>query len=123
MLLCSAFRLSANDTAILGLYLRLAVVVVPPDLASIGVPPLSRESHGGHGESTSSVCVDREDESCGRLPQQQQQQPQHHYSPSLRSSYLAARDYIDTFCLWTDVVVLLVGLEALQTLPVPRSGE
>ena len=118
-MLCSAFRLSANDTAILGLYLRLTVVVVPPDLASIGVPPLSRESHGGHGESTSSVCVDREDESCGKLPQQQQP----HHSPSLRSSYLAARDYIDTFCLWTDVVVLLVGLEALQTLPVPRSGE
>ena len=123
-MLCSAFRLSANDTAILGLYLRLTVVVVPPDLASIGVPPQSRESHDGHdSERTSSVCVDREDESCGRLPQQQQQQPQHHYSPSLRSSYLAARDYIDTFCLWTDVVVLLVGLEALQTLPVPRSGE
>jgi len=57
--------------------------------------------------------MDREDESCGKQQ----------HSPSLRSSYLAARDYIDTFCLWTDVVVLLVGLEALQALPVPRSGE
>ena len=118
-MLCSAFRLSANDTAILGLYLRLTVVVVPPDLASIDVSQ-RRESQDGHdNESTSSVCVDREDESCGKLPQQQQP----HHSPSLRSSYLAARDYIDTFCLWTDVVVLLVGLEALQALPVPRSGE
>ena len=38
MLMCSMFRRRANDSAILGLYLRLAVIAVPSDLASIGLP-------------------------------------------------------------------------------------
>ena len=131
MLMCSMFRRRANDSAILGLYLRLAVIAVPSDLASIGLPQ-DRDVDGKGDDSggESSVCEDHEGRACVKpLPQQHRHQHQHHHQqqqqppPSLRSSFLAARDYLDTFCLWTDVVVLLAGLEALGALPVPRAGE
>jgi hypothetical protein len=83
------------DARVLGLYLRMMVLPVPPDLAT------ETQDH-----LTPAVAVGAVDGVCGVKPGIGKGTLG---VPAMRSALLAARDWLDAYAQWSDVVVLLVG--------------
>ena len=80
----------------LGLYLRMMVLPVPPDLATATA-----------GNLTTTVAQGAVDGVCGGEPGMGEGTMG---VPSMRAALLAARDWLDAYAQWSDVVVLLVSI-------------
>ena len=87
----------------LGLYLRMMVLPVPPDLATATA-----------GNLTTTVAQGAVDGVCGGEPGMGEGTMG---VPSMRAALLAARDWLDAYAQWSDVVVLLVRIRSAPVLP------
>jgi len=84
------------DARVLGLYLRMMVLPVPPDLATATAGNLTTTAAVGVG-AVDGVCRGKPGMGDGTMG-----------VPSMRAALLAARDWLDAYAQWSDVVVLLV---------------
>jgi len=90
------------DARVLGLYLRMMVLPVPPDLATATAGNLTTTA--AHG-AVDGVCGGEPGMGDGTMG-----------VPSMRAALLAARDWLDAYAQWSDVVVLLVRIRSAPVL-------